>query len=186
MLLIRGKGNGVSHRHNNVAAELVELGEIAGVRGVVNAKEGHTYGLSPTSHVSRDYRPGDLYLVDFSMCCDVAIVSPLSDAKSTKQAVRYPGLLIDEKEIVKHSLYDNVISLHAKAFKTFVADTAGFINKEAHDVLLLFSTVYARTRGIAFGHAHSIITRRASFIIMKQIALQVHSYITFGQSQVSA
>jgi hypothetical protein len=182
---IRGAGNGTYTCHNGIASDVVALGESAGVKGILNAKDGHTFGFSARTNRIKDYRPGDFYLPDFSMCGDTAMVSPLSMPKSNLAAVKYPGHLIDSKEKEKHTLYDEVISLHAKSFKTFVVDTAGLINKEALDVLYLFSTVYSRTRGVPFGHAHSIVTRRASFFIMKRIALQIHAYGVFMMSQTS-
>ena len=50
---------------------------------------------------------------------------------------------------------------------------AGFTNHEAILILKQLAGAYSRTQHIAYGHAYAIITRRVSFILMKQLALQL-------------
>ncbi len=48
------KGNGTYTRHNGIASDVVDLGESAGVKGILNAKDGHTFGFSArTNRISQ-------------------------------------------------------------------------------------------------------------------------------------
>jgi hypothetical protein len=108
-------------------------------------------------------------------CIDVTLFSPLS-VHTAKASAIHPGLMAAQESQVKHRLYDPVISLHSKSFKVFAVDVAGFTNNEAIDIVRHFAVAYARTHEAAFSHAYSILLRRVSFLIMKQLALQIHSY----------
>ena len=164
-------------RHNAFALELCALAESVGITARYNAKEGHTAGFrGADAQQYVDFRPGDCVFMlpqQPIMCIDLTIGSPLSVAKSSKPEGQHPGLLMAQASIKKHRQYDKAIALHGKDFRVFAVDVAGFTNHEAILVLKQLAGAYGRTQHIAYSHAYAIITRRVSFILMKQLALQL-------------
>ena len=162
-------------RHNAIAKELAMIANSVGTAAQYNAPDGHAAGPSGVDGVYHDFRPGDLNLLSGDICIDVTIFSPLS-VHTQKAAATHPGLMAAQQSHEKHKLYDPVISLHAKSFKVFAVDVAGFTNSEAIDIIRDLAVGYARTHEAAFSHAYSLMLRRVSFLIMKQFVLQIHSY----------
>jgi hypothetical protein len=168
--------NTTTQRHDAMGKALCSLALASGLRARANA---------PMPFVGTDskgqfhaYRPADVLIEDqlsTPLCVDVTIVSPLSAAKNGTTATKQLGWLVTNKANDKKKLYESLCSLNGHSFTPFAMDTAGIVHSDAMTLMKRLATAYARKNTCEFSYALTIVTRRISFTLQREIALQIFS-----------
>ena len=119
------------------------------------------------------YRPADALIEDHlsaPLCVDVTIAFPPSDAKNGSPQACSEGRLVTDKAVHKHKQYDALCALHKFDFTTFALDVSGVAHHDTMALMNRLATAYDRKNACAFGYAFSIVTRRISFALQREIA----------------
>jgi len=179
LLSCKGDGNTHTIRHNNVAKALCNLANATGVTAHFNPKL-QLYGTDNHGR-PHAFKPADILFSNLSttaVCCDMTIVSPLTEAKKDTLECFRPGLSTVKAVHIKNSKFYDVCSLHGYNFCAFAMDVTGITHPTAIMLLGQLASAYARHNDYTSGHAFMIVTRRVSFALQHEVARQLYAGIS--------
>lgn len=167
--------NGFHARHEFVLQALGDLAQAAGFNPKIN-EDVICLGYSKKNIHKK--KPADL-LIDGdksqSLCVDMTVVSPLSQAKADGNAYKLLGQLVRHSANKKNEEYLATCQAHGMEFLPFAVDVCGMIDKTAAELLQRFASGMAQRQGKTYSYTIALCRRKISFAIQHSVARQLVS-----------
>jgi len=123
------------------------------------------------------YKPADVLMDavvgNVSICVDVTIGSPLSEAKSNTSEGKRPGFLTTAHAKTKIAKHGGACSLAGLRFLPFSVDTCGMLDVSAVELLQDIASQQARHSDRSYSECMSFCRKRISFALQLGVARQL-------------